>query len=82
MFVIPLSGGFEIDKYVCISEQDIFGEKFYRQRSTNKAKKFIKELSNIIPGDYVVHIDHGIGRFENLETIEIEKSKHECLLLK
>ena len=82
MSVIPLIGGFEIDKYVCISEQDIFGEKFYRQRSTNKAKKFIKELSNIIPGDYVVHIDHGIGRFENLETIEIEKSKHECLLLK
>jgi transcription-repair coupling factor (superfamily II helicase) len=35
-----------------------------------------------MPGDAVVHIEHGIGRFENLITLEINDAKHECLFLK
>lgn len=35
-----------------------------------------------MPGDAVVHVDHGIGRFENLSTLEINNAKHECLLIK
>ena len=80
--VLNLNSGFHFDDYIFISEQDIFGEKFYRPRIIRKAENFIREISSVMPGDAVVHIDHGIGRFENLSTLEINNAKHECLLIK
>tara|TARA_Y100000589_G_scaffold319255_1_gene347600 strand:- start:2240 stop:5698 length:3459 start_codon:yes stop_codon:yes gene_type:complete len=80
--VLNLNSGFHFDDYIFISEQDIFGEKFYRPRIIRKAENFIREISNVMPGDAVVHVDHGIGRFENLSTLEINNAKHECLLIK
>ena len=80
--VLNLNSGFHFDDYVFISEQDIFGEKFYRPRKVRKAENFIREISSVMPGDAVVHVDHGIGRFENLLTLKINNSKHECLLIK
>jgi len=79
--VLNLAKGFELDNYVFISEQDIFGERFYRSRNLTN-KNFIKDINNINPGDLIVHIDHGLGKFDKLSTIKIENSKHECLLLK
>ena len=35
-----------------------------------------------MPGDAVVHIEHGIGKFQSLVTLDINNAKHECLLLK
>jgi len=80
--VLNLNSGFQFDDYIFISEQDIFGEKFYRPRIIKKAENFIREISSVMPGDAVVHVDHGIGRFENLSTLEINNAKHECLLIK
>ena len=80
--VLNLNSGFHFDDYIFISEQDIFGEKFYRPRIIRKAENFIREISSVMPGDAVVHVDHGIGRFENLSTLEINNAKHECLLIK
>ena len=80
--VLNLNSGFHFDDYIFISEQDIFGEKFYRPRIIRKAENFIREISSVMPGDAVVHIDHGVGRFENLSTLEINNAKHECLLIK
>jgi transcription-repair coupling factor (superfamily II helicase) len=80
--ILNLNSGFIIDDYAFISEQDIFGEKFYRTRVIRKAENFLREVSSIMPGDAVVHIEHGIGRFENLITLEINDAKHECLFLK
>ena len=80
--VLNLNNGFHFDDYIFISEQDIFGEKFYRPRIIRKAENFIREISSVMPGDAVVHVDHGIGRFENLSTLEINNAKHECLLIK
>ena len=80
--VLNLNNGFHFDDYIFISEQDIFGEKFYRPRIIRKAENFIREISSVMPGDAVVHVDLGIGRFENLSTLEINNAKHECLLIK
>lgn len=80
--VLNLNNGFHFEDYIFISEQDIFGEKFYRPRIIRKAENFIREISSVMPGDAVVHVDHGIGRFENLSTLEINNAKHECLLIK
>ena len=80
--VLNLNNGFHFEDYIFISEQDIFGEKFYRPRIIRKAENFIREISSVMPGDAVVHVDHGIGRFQNLSTLEINNAKHECLLIK
>ncbi|SMO66681.1 transcription-repair coupling factor (superfamily II helicase) [Saccharicrinis carchari] len=41
----------------------------------------LKELSRLNPGDYVVHVDHGIGRFGGLITTEVNGKKQEAIRL-
>ncbi|MFC2090445.1 transcription-repair coupling factor [Bacteroidota bacterium] len=48
---------------------------------TKKEALSIKELANLNPGDYVVHIDHGIGKFGGLESIEINGNRQESVRL-
>ncbi|MDD3875098.1 MAG: transcription-repair coupling factor [Bacteroidales bacterium] len=53
----------------------------YRLRSGFAAKQAftLKELSNLTPGDYVTHIDHGIGRFDGLEKVMVNGKEQEAL---
>jgi transcription-repair coupling factor (superfamily II helicase) len=82
LVVLPLEDGFEASGLAIISEQDILGDRLVRRaRKTRKAADFISELSALSPGDLVVHVDHGIGRFEGLRTIEVQGAPHDCLLL-
>ena len=78
--VLNLSNGFFLEKTMFISEQDIFGEKFYRSRKVEN-KNFLKDLSSINPDDFIIHVDHGLGKFINLTNLKIENSYHECLML-
>ncbi|WP_430935954.1 transcription-repair coupling factor [Saccharicrinis sp. 156] len=41
----------------------------------------LKEISRLNPGDYVVHVDHGIGRFGGLVTSEVNGKKQEAIRL-
>jgi transcription-repair coupling factor (superfamily II helicase) len=50
-------------------------------RFTRKEALSVKELSGLHPGDYVVHIDHGIGMFGGLERIDINGRKQEAVRL-
>ena len=52
-----------------------------RQRRKKRAENFLTEASSLTLGDLVVHVDHGIGRFERLQTIEVMGAPHDCLLL-
>ncbi len=82
LVVLGLEEGFETDDAVIISEQDILGDRMVRRgRKTKKASDFISELSALTPGDLVVHVDHGVGRFEGLKTIEVQGAPHDCLFL-
>ncbi|MFN4141971.1 transcription-repair coupling factor [Aestuariivirga sp.] len=82
LLVLGLEEGFETDDFVLISEQDILGDRMVRRgRRSKKASDFISELSALAPGDLVVHVDHGIGRFEGLKTIEVQGAPHDCLFL-
>ncbi|MFN9518869.1 MAG: CarD family transcriptional regulator, partial [Bacteroidota bacterium] len=71
-------------KLACYTEHQIF-DRYYRGKSkTNSSKSRIltlKELRDLKPGDYVTHIDHGIGRFAGLEKIEINGHKQEAVRL-
>jgi transcription-repair coupling factor (superfamily II helicase) len=80
--VLGLENGFVTPELAVISEQDILGDRLVRRsRKTKKAADFISELSTLTPGDLVVHVDHGIGRFEGLRTIEVQNAPHDCLFL-
>lgn len=72
--------GFEAGRLAVIGEQDILGDRLVRpRRKTKRPQDFIAELSSLAPGDLVVHVDHGIGRFIGLQTITAAGAPHDCL---
>lgn len=83
---IGLREGFidELQKLVCYTDHQVF-ERFYKyktQRKFSKSKAItLKELQNLTPGDYVTHIDHGVGRFVGLHKIEINGKEQEVIRL-
>jgi transcription-repair coupling factor (superfamily II helicase) len=72
--------GFEAGDLAVIGEQDILGDRLVRQkRAAKRPQDFLAEVSALTPGDLVVHVDHGIGRFEGLRSIEAAGAPHDCL---
>jgi transcription-repair coupling factor (superfamily II helicase) len=53
-----------------------------RPRSRPKTASFFSDFSDLKPGDYVVHVDHGIGQFEGLRQVVVEGAAGEFMLLK
>lgn len=84
--VFPLHQGFvdHIQKNVCYTDHQIF-ERYHKfQLKNGYAKKqaiTLKELTNLEIGDYVTHIDHGIGKFGGLQKIDMEGKKQEAIKL-
>ena len=80
--VVELDRGFHLGDLVVITESDMLGERMARPgRRRIRPENFIAEVSSLSPGDLVVHVDHGIGQFEDLETIEVGGAPHDCLRL-
>ncbi|MFZ5669843.1 MAG: transcription-repair coupling factor [Pseudomonadota bacterium] len=77
--VLPLEAGFETDSLAVVSETDILGDRLARPRRKRRAANFLAEASALTPGDLVVHIDHGIGRYEGLKTLDVQGAPHDCL---
>ncbi len=61
-------------KYMVISETDIFGKhkKKKKKRKTYEGQK-IQDFTDLKPGDYVVHENHGLGIYRGIEKIEVDK---------
>ncbi len=82
MAVVELENGFTADSTAVYSEQDILGERLSRPvRRRRRPENFIAEYSTLTEGDFVVHADHGIGRYDGLETLTVEGAPHDCLRL-
>ncbi|MCW5639000.1 MAG: transcription-repair coupling factor, partial [Rubrivivax sp.] len=65
-----------------VTEQDILGERLVRRaKKRRRTDAFITELSSLQPVDLVVHEDHGIGRYDGLETLTALGAPHDCLRL-
>ncbi|MGN6670754.1 MAG: transcription-repair coupling factor, partial [Candidatus Nucleicultricaceae bacterium] len=82
LYMCPLSleQGFEANHYIFLTEEDVFGEKLARPyKRKRKASLFIKTFQSLSVGDYVVHQDHGIGRYDGLITLMINNLPHDCL---
>ena len=80
--VLPLEQGFVTASLAVIGEQDILGDRLVRARKKQRrAQDYITEAAALSAGDVVVHVDHGIGRFIGLRTIEAAGAPHDCLEL-
>ena len=75
-----LEQGFETADLAVIGEQDILGDRLVRpRRKARRAADVITEATSLGVGDFVVHADHGIGRFDGLTTITALGAPHDCL---
>lgn len=72
-------------KISCYTDHQIF-ERHHRYRlkegfQRNKQAMTLKELNNLQKGDFVTHIDHGVGQFSGLEKIDVHGKKQEAIRL-
>jgi transcription-repair coupling factor (superfamily II helicase) len=80
--VIGIEQGFEAPGLAVIGEQDILGDRLVGpRRKSGRAEHFLTETNALNSGDLVVHVDHGVGRFAGLKTIEAAGAPHDCLEL-
>ncbi|WP_412505546.1 transcription-repair coupling factor [Roseovarius sp. SYSU LYC5161] len=80
--VWPLDHGFAAPELTVIAEQDVLGDRLIRApKKRKRAENFLTEAQSLSPGDLVVHVDHGIGRYRGLEVVPAAGAAHECLLL-
>jgi transcription-repair coupling factor (superfamily II helicase) len=80
LIVLPLDHGFTTPDVAVLTEQDMLGDRLVRRRKRRKqADAFLNELATLSPGDLVVHVDHGIGRYEGLTQVPVAKTPHDCV---
>ena len=80
--VLPLDHGFTAPDVAVLTEQDMLGDRLVRRAKRKKSSDaFLAELATLSPGDLVVHMDHGIGRYEGLTQIPVAKAAHDCVAL-
>jgi transcription-repair coupling factor (superfamily II helicase) len=80
--VFGIERGFVTDRMALVAEQDLLGQRIARPpKRKRRADQFIADATEIEQGDLVVHQDHGIGRYDGLETITVNGAAHDCLRL-
>lgn len=87
LVVAPLEQGLLLEdpSLVIISEAQLFGERVAQRRrrktSPDNTELVVKSLTELKAGAPVVHVDHGVGRYRGLETLEIDSQTTEFLTL-
>lgn len=70
---------------LCVYTDHQIFDRFHRYKGKEKFTKSkaltLKELKTLQPGDFVVHIDYGVGRFAGLDTVDVGSNKQEALRL-
>ncbi|MFT5232423.1 MAG: transcription-repair coupling factor (superfamily II helicase) [Candidatus Krumholzibacteriia bacterium] len=76
-----LSSGFvwPAANITCITDHEFF-ERYRRPtRVRHRSSGLVKERASLMPGEYVVHLEYGIGRYRGLKIITVEGAERECL---
>lgn len=81
-----LREGFRDDdiKMACYTDHQIFDRyyKYKRKKAYERSQAItLKELSDLKPGDYITHIDHGVGKYAGLEKIDVNGKSQEMIRL-
>jgi transcription-repair coupling factor (superfamily II helicase) len=83
--IAPLDEGLLLDEVALIAESPLFGQRIMQRRRREKSRdggeNVIKNLTELREGSPVVHIDHGVGRYLGLVTMEFDGQAAEFLAL-
>ena len=79
IIIFPIDYGFENTYLKLITSYEIFQIK--AKSKEKKYKNNISNISNLNMEDYIVHNDHGVGRYLGLKTIQIAHMPHDCLVI-
>jgi len=77
-----LSGGLHLPELLLLSGREIFGEQpAYRPMRKSRVSRLLLTIDDLKPGDFVVHRDHGIGKFIGLQREKIEDYEEDIITL-
>jgi len=77
-----LSRGFQLNGSIILTERDIFGERpAIRSPKRSRVSSIISTIEDFNEGDYLVHVDHGIGRFVGIRKQKVEEHEGEFLCI-
>ncbi len=80
--ILGIAHGFVAKDLAVATEQDLLGDRMIRRARPRRASSgFRLELGSLNAGDFVVHAEHGIGRYEGLEAIAALGMAHDCVKL-
>lgn len=84
--VAPIEAGLLLDELALIPESALLGQRVMQRRRREKSRDnnhehVIRNLTELREGAPVVHIDHGVGRYQGLVTLEIDDQTTEFLML-
>ncbi|MCL6414762.1 transcription-repair coupling factor [Aestuariirhabdus sp. Z084] len=85
--VAPIEGGFWQPEHrlLVLGENELYGQRVLQRRRRDKqqdqSELMVRNLTELQVGAPVVHLDHGVGRYQGLQTIEIEGETAEFLTL-
>ncbi len=80
--VWALEHGFTAKGLAVVSEQDVLGDRLIRRpKKKRRAENFLTEAQSLSPGDLIVHVDHGVGRYKGLEVVTALGAAHEMIHL-
>lgn len=77
-----LSSGINLDGALLLTDREIFGERpAYRPIKKSKVSRLLFSIDDLTPGDFVVHKDHGIGKFIGLQRQRTEDYEEDLITL-
>ena len=80
--IAGITGGFALPEagLTVVSEHEIFGEEV-RHRKRSVLRTFTSDFRDLNPGDMIVHIDHGVGRYEGLTRVGSDGGEIDVMVL-
>ncbi|HXK97162.1 MAG TPA: transcription-repair coupling factor [Limnochordia bacterium] len=69
-------------KLLILTELEIYGKKRAKRRVNRTEAQVRLTESDLKPGDYVIHVNHGIGQYMGIETLEVQKTHKDFLLIR
>jgi transcription-repair coupling factor (superfamily II helicase) len=82
LYSLDFDRGFYSKDFAFFTDKEILGDKKTSSTSSKKKlKNILREIENFSEGDLIVHIDHGVGIYDGIEQIEVDRIRHDCLRL-
>ncbi|RIK76740.1 hypothetical protein DCC62_10855 [candidate division KSB1 bacterium] len=80
----PIHGGFSLPQQnlIVYTDHEFYGRvRRIRKRRKQRTGLTFRQLKSLKRGDYIVHVDHGIGVYQGLEHIKIGEHEQECIVI-